>query len=147
MKLSGYDDIDKEIRALRARRNALLRLARLRQEVKALELAEINRIDINEVVRVIATEVADRLNISPELIWSRNRQQPICQARHLVFYLGRELSGIGLSAMGRNFSVDHATVYHGERKVSERMETEPKFATFVDELRKNLKERLKQPGL
>lgn len=60
-----------------------------------------------------------------------SRRQPLATYRHIAFFLGRTQYGATVSALGRAFGRDRATVLHGVRRVAARCEVSSRFAAVV----------------
>jgi chromosomal replication initiator protein len=83
--------------------------------------------------------VAQRLHLSPADLVSSSRTAPVTRARQLGMHLARELTGLSLPAIAREFGRrDHTTVIHALRQVRRRLDLEPDYRAMVTELTNQL---------
>jgi chromosomal replication initiator protein len=70
-------------------------------------------------------------------ILSEGRSYPITRARHILMFVARDVTGRSLPAIGRAIGgLDHSTVLHGVRKVTEnRQYFEPELSKVLEILR------------
>lgn len=140
-------DIDRECASLESRKAKLLKLEQLRKEVGELELASLTQ-NCNAtseavcVMQIVCEEVCLAFNLDMERLSRKSREQYIATPRQVVFYLGRELSDISLTGVGRIFHKDHGTILHGCRKIRDRMDTDPKFKDLVTQVTAACQQRL-----
>jgi chromosomal replication initiator protein len=74
-----------------------------------------------------------------ELLKSKTRKREIVQARQLTMFFAKQLTKSSLATIGAQCgNKDHATVLHACRTVNNLSETDKRFRTYVDELRKKL---------
>jgi chromosomal replication initiation ATPase DnaA len=75
--------------------------------------------------------------IPAEHIMSSSRKVPICRARQIYMFVARDVTGRSLPAIGRAIGgLDHSTVLHGVRKVTEnRQYFEPELSKVLDLVR------------
>jgi len=74
-----------------------------------------------------------------ELLKSKTRKREIVQARQLTMYFSKQLTKNSLAAIGAQCgNKDHATVLHACRTVSNLAETDKRFRTYVDDIKKKL---------
>lgn len=141
-------DIDSEFAALKTRKAKLIRLQKIRREVGELELAALtesnNPHDAVGVMKVVCEEVCHAFNLDMERLSRKSREDHIATPRQVVWYLGRELSGMTLHGIGRIFHKNHGTVLHGCKKIRDRIATEPKFAAAITRISDACTTRLAQ---
>jgi len=83
--------------------------------------------------------VCDYFDMPIELIKSKTRKREIVQARQLTMYFSKQLTKNSLATIGAQCgNKDHATVLHACRTVNNLAETDKRFRTFVEDLRKKL---------
>ncbi len=83
--------------------------------------------------------VCDYFDMPIELIKSKTRKREIVQARQLTMYFSKQLTKNSLATIGAQCgNKDHATVLHACRTVNNLAETDKRFKTYVDDLRKKL---------
>lgn len=63
------------------------------------------------------------------------------EPRHVTWFLIREINGDSYKAIGQFMFRDHASVMHGVNKVRRRVDVEPSYKVFVDQLRAGIKAR------
>lgn len=86
--------------------------------------------------------VCDHFNVSENDIKSKNRQQELVHARHIIMYLCRNLTDATYKEIASYIgNRDHSTVIHGERTISdliEKSESERKsIETIVNKIKSN----------
>ena len=83
--------------------------------------------------------VCDYFEMPIELIKSKTRKREIVQARQLTMYFSKQLTKNSLATIGAQCgNKDHATVLHACRTVNNLSETDKRFRTYVEDLRKKL---------
>ena len=82
--------------------------------------------------------VCDYFDMPVELLKSKTRKREIVQARQLAMFFAKQLTKSSLASIGAQCgNKDHATVLHAVRTVNNLSETDKRFRTYVDDLRKN----------
>ena len=77
---------------------------------------------VNEVI----TKVAQFYNLSVKLLTSQNRSREVTQARHVAFYLSKELTDCSLTEIGFKMGHrTHATALHSISLIKSQMEFDP----------------------
>jgi chromosomal replication initiator protein len=90
-------------------------------------------------VDYIQKVVCDYFDMPVELLKSKTRKREIVQARQLSMYFSKQLTKNSLASIGQQCgNKDHATVLHACRTVNNLTETDKRFRTYVDDLRKRL---------
>ena len=83
--------------------------------------------------------VCDYFDMPVELLKSKTRKREIVQARQLAMFFAKQLTKSSLASIGAQCgNKDHATVLHAVRTVNNLSETDKRFRTYVDDLRKKL---------
>jgi len=83
--------------------------------------------------------VCDYFDMPIDLIKSKTRKREIVQARQLTMYFAKQLTKNSLATIGAQCgNKDHATVLHACRTVNNLAETDKRFRTYVEDLRKKL---------
>ena len=83
--------------------------------------------------------VCDYFDMPIELVKSKTRKREIVQARQLTMYFSKQLTKNSLATIGAQCgNKDHATVLHACRTVNNLAETDKRFRTYVEDLRKKL---------
>lgn len=95
---------------------------------------------IDDVIEVVSR----RFMIPRERLTSKRRQATLSRARHIVFYLARELTNLTLGEIGTlTGGFDHSSVIHGFNRVNERLYAkEPGLNEAIAVCRADLTERL-----
>jgi chromosomal replication initiation ATPase DnaA len=75
---------------------------------------QISRIDMAEEMVSLAT------GIGRDAITSRTRQQEVCEARHICWYIQNKIHGYSKSAIGRKYGVCHTTVMDGINRIEKK---------------------------
>ena len=84
--------------------------------------------------------VCDYFDLPLELINSKTRKREIVQARQLAMYFSKKHTKSSLATIGLYCgNKDHATVLHACRTVTNLLETDKQFRTYVDEIEKKIK--------
>lgn len=90
-------------------------------------------------VDYIQKVVCDYFDMPLELLKSKTRKREIVQARQLSMYFSKQLTKNSLASIGQQCgNKDHATVLHACRTVINLTETDKRFRTYVEDLRKRL---------
>lgn len=83
--------------------------------------------------------VCDYFDMPIDLMKSRTRKREVVQARQLAMYFSKQLTKMSLASIGAQCgNKDHATVLHACRTVNNLIETDKRFKSYVDELKKKL---------
>ncbi|MCP4572723.1 MAG: chromosomal replication initiator protein DnaA [bacterium] len=85
---------------------------------------------------------ADVHGFSVDQLKSKRRTQDLARARQIAMHLARELTGASLNKIGRSFgNRDHSTVAYACKKISDEMETDPRFRGAVRDLMERIRKR------
>lgn len=89
-------------------------------------------------VKRICDAVASAYGLEPRRLSARERPQHIAAARHVAFYLVRDLTSLSFPEVGAYFNRDHSTIMHGIARLKQRMAEMPQLAQQVQHLRAKL---------
>jgi chromosomal replication initiator protein len=107
-----------------------------------------------KLIAEIQERVAAAFDLSRSELMSRSRRRPVAAARQVAMYLCRDLAGrdertttgsrswASFPRIGMAFARDHSSVMHACDVVSRRRATDVSFARLVEELTRDLGERL-----
>lgn len=137
--------INSNVRELEGALISLLAQSSLNKKKITVELAK-QMIDkfVKNTTREISIDyiqkvVCDYFDMPIELLKSKTRKREIVQARQLAMYFSKQLTKNSLASIGAQCgNKDHATVLHACRTVNNLTETDKRFRTYVDDLRKKL---------
>jgi chromosomal replication initiator protein len=137
--------INSNVRELEGALISLLAQSSLNKKKITIELAR-QMIDkfVKNTTREISIDyiqkvVCDYFDMPIDLIKSKTRKREIVQARQLTMYFAKQLTKNSLATIGAQCgNKDHATVLHACRTVNNLAETDKRFRTYVDDLRKKL---------
>ncbi len=84
--------------------------------------------------------ISDYFNIPVEMIVSKTRKREIVQARQLAMFFSKKYTKSSLATIGLHCgNKDHATVLHACKTVSNLVDTDKQFNSYVNELDKKIK--------
>ncbi|MFW6224290.1 MAG: helix-turn-helix domain-containing protein, partial [Bacteroidota bacterium] len=84
--------------------------------------------------------ISDYFNIPVEMIVSKTRKREIVQARQLAMFFSKKYTKSSLATIGLHCgNKDHATVLHACKTVSNLVDTDKQFNSYVSELDKKIK--------
>lgn len=137
--------INSNVRELEGALISLLAQSSLNKKKITVELAK-QMIDkfVKNTTREISIDyiqkvVCDYFDMPIDLLKSKTRKREIVQARQLAMYFSKQLTKNSLASIGAQCgNKDHATVLHACRTVNNLSETDKRFRTYVDDLRKKL---------
>ena len=89
-------------------------------------------------INSIQDAVASVLEVPRNELLSPRRTPRVARARQLAMYLSRELTGLSLAQIAREFDRDHTTVLHAIRSVSQRIEPGSETANAIHRVRVRL---------
>jgi chromosomal replication initiation ATPase DnaA len=96
------------------------------------------------VIGLIKKVVCKYFDVRKSDIESERRGTRLVKARHLAFWLAREMTSRSFPDIGRQFGGrDHTTVLHGVRKIDGLIETDESIAKDLDVLRQCVKDEHK----
>lgn len=135
--------LTEQLRQLRARREELLEMIKLQEEVAELEMRLlIGEHEITVIARTAMELVSQRFKVPMHLLTGRCREAQIAWPRQVGYFLVRRLSGAPYSAIGRIFNRDHGTILAGIQTVSNRIDTEPGTDAEIQRLEQTCQLRL-----
>ena len=137
--------ITSNVRELEGALISLLAQSSLNRKKITVELAK-QMIDkfVKNTTREVSVDfiqkvVCDYFDMPMELLKSKTRKREIVQARQLTMYFSKQLTKNSLAAIGAQCGNKyHATVLHACRTVSNLAETDKRFRTYVDDIKKKL---------
>ena len=137
--------INSNVRELEGALISLLAQSSLNKKKITVELAK-QMIDkfVKNTTREISVDyiqkvVCDYFDMPIDLLKSKTRKREIVQARQLAMYFSKQLTKNSLASIGAQCgNKDHATVLHACRTVNNLSETDKRFKTYVEDLRKKL---------
>lgn len=92
--------------------------------------------DAPVVMKDVLAATASEFSVTTEALTSKGRRKELVEPRQVAMYLIRELTSHSLPEIGEFFGGrDHTTVMYAVRKVSERLEADPDFASRVSTVR------------
>jgi chromosomal replication initiator protein len=138
--------ITTNIREMEGALISILAQASLNKKTITLDLAK-QMIDkfVKNTTREISIDyiqkvVCDYFDIPLDVLNSKTRKREIVQARQLAMYFSKKHTKNSLATIGLQCgNKDHATVLHACRTVSNLIETDRRFRTYVDDIDKKLK--------
>ncbi len=124
------ENITNNVRELEGALNKISIFSKLMNEEVTLERAKES---------MIINVVSEHLNISPNDIRSKKRNQDIATARQIVMYLCRQYVVISLQSIGNAVGgKDHTTVMNGIKRIEDKMKTDASFKNTMDTIIKKL---------
>ncbi len=137
--------VNTNVRELEGALISLLAQASLNKKQISIDLA---RTMIDKFVKNTSREISidyiqkvicDYFDMPIDLMKSKTRKREIVQARQLTMYFAKKLTKYSLASIGAQCgNKDHATVLHACRTVSNLIDTDKKFRSYVDDLKKKL---------
>ncbi|MBI9035250.1 MAG: chromosomal replication initiator protein DnaA [Bacteroidales bacterium] len=138
-------NITTNIRELEGALVSILAQSSLNKKAITLDLAKqmIDKYVINtsrEIsIDVIQKIVADYFNIPMDMINSKTRKREIVQARQLAMYFSKKHTKASLATIGLHCgNKDHATVLHACKTITNLIDTDKQFRTYVEEIDKKI---------
>ncbi len=87
----------------------------------------------------IQRAVCDQFHIKTDDLRSRSRQRDVVYPRQIAMYIARELTGLSLPKIGKEFGGrDHTTVMHAISKVTKEIQQDDQVAKLVNKLKERL---------
>jgi chromosomal replication initiator protein len=135
------------IRELEGMLNSILARAILCKEPTAITL-ELAKSIIDNFVRnsekeisidYIKNIVCDYFTVPISEVFSKGRKREIVQARQLIMYFAKKHSNSSLQSIGLQCgNRDHATVLHACKTVTDLLDSDKNFKTYVDDLSRRI---------
>ena len=140
------ENITNNVRELEGALNKISVFSKLMNEEVTLERAKESLKDIinkeNNIALtpdIIINVVSEHMNISPNDIRSKKRNQDIATARQIVMYLCRQYVVISLQSIGNAVGgKDHTTVMNGIKRIEDKIKKDPSFKNTIDTIVKKL---------
>jgi len=88
----------------------------------------------NLSIEEIQTAVAKKYNVTMAQILSSERTQSIVTPRQLAMFISRKLTTKSLKEIANAFDKKHATILHGVKSITQRLETEIELKNVLDEI-------------
>ena len=82
-------------------------------------------------VRDIVVTTGQFTGITPDQILSERREPTWVEARHIVCFLSVQLTGYSYPKIGHILSRDHTTIIYGNKKIQEKIKTDPELRDLV----------------
>jgi chromosomal replication initiator protein len=140
--------VDTNIRELEGVIISLMAHASLTKRDINLELAKqtlkniVQDIDSEVGIDFIQKTVSEYFDIPLDDLKAKTRKKEIVIARQTAMYFSKEYTNHSLKSIGYHFGGrDHSTVIHAVQSVNDMIDTNVKFKSSIDELRKKLKMR------
>lgn len=140
--------VDTNIRELEGVIISLIAHASLTRSEMNLELAKqilkniVTDIDSEVGIDYIQKTVSDYFNVNLEDLKAKTRKKEIVIARQVAMYFSKDYTNHSLKSIGYHFGGrDHSTVIHAVQSVNDMIDTNAKFRSAIDELKKRLKLR------
>ena len=87
---------------------------------------------------VLVNQVALEYDVSPEDLISGGRTKCLAEARHVLFFLARELTSLSYPELGRAFGRDHTTVLSAVHRVQANLVGDAHLFALVDRVRQSV---------
>ncbi|MRI62951.1 chromosomal replication initiator protein DnaA [Ornithobacterium rhinotracheale] len=139
------EKIKTNIRELEGALNSLIAQSLLIKKEITLELAErvLSNLVKNQrkeiTIDYIQKVVCDYFKIPVEKMQSKSRKSDIAEARHLAMYFARKYTNASLASIGAQIGKrDHATVLHSCKTAKNLLETDKRFKSYVEEIKRKI---------
>ena len=139
------EKVESNIRELEGVFNKIVAMASLTNSEITMALAEKAIGDLerssDKVITVdyIIHAVANYYNLDPNDFKIQRKTQDIAFPRQIAMYLSKQLTGLSLKDIGKEFGgKDHSTVIYANKKVEEEMKLNPNTKTIVDNIKKTI---------
>ena len=88
----------------------------------------------------IEKTVADYFNQPVSLIGNKTRNREIVQSRQIIMFFSKNMTNQSLTAIGRRIGgKTHATVMYSIKAVDNMIETNKRFANYIDEIERKIR--------
>lgn len=87
---------------------------------------------------MITEAVTAYFNMTPDIIFTKNRMRQISDVRQIIMYLTKKLTDMSLKNIGTKFGRTHATVIHGCRNIEDRLAFDAELRNTIDEIKASL---------
>ncbi len=140
--------VDTNIRELEGVIISLIAHASLTKKDIDLELAKqtlkniVQDIESEVGIDFIQKTVSDYFDVALDDLKAKTRKKEIVIARQTAMYFSKEYTNHSLKSIGYHFGGrDHSTVIHAVQSVNDMIDTDSKFKSSIEELKKKLKMR------
>lgn len=100
------------------------------------EESQTRQLTVQDIIR----KVSDRMNISAEMIVSKNRHNSIVMPRFIAIYISTQLTSLTTSEIGTAFgNRDHSTVINARKNIEQAIERDESIKELVYEIMEDLK--------
>jgi chromosomal replication initiator protein len=138
--------VDTNIRELEGVMISLIAQSSLNRKEFDIDLAKqilqniVQNIETEVDIDFIQKAVSEYFAVPQDALKDKTRKKEIVVARQVAMYFAKEYTNFSLKAIGQYFGGrDHSTVIHAIQSVNELIETNKKFKTSIDELKKKLR--------
>jgi chromosomal replication initiator protein len=138
--------VDTNIRELEGVMISLIAQSSLNRKEFDLDLAKqilqniVSNIEVEVDIDFIQKAVSEYFSVPLDALKAKTRKKEIVVARQVAMYFAKEYTNFSLKAIGQYFGGrDHSTVIHAIQSVNEMLESNRKFKTSLDELKKKLR--------
>lgn len=87
---------------------------------------------------MIVENTAEFYRLNPDAIFSKSRLRDIADARQMIMYLCKKHTGLSSPAIGAKLNRKHATVLHGIKTISDRLEVCQELSDAVAAIEKSM---------
>lgn len=87
---------------------------------------------------MVAQAVSSFYGIEPDTIFTKSRKREISDARQMVMYLAKKLTGMSFKNIGSRLGRTHATVLYACHNIDERMPMDKDLRNAVDAIRQSI---------
>lgn len=143
IKMIAEKTVDSNIRELEGVLNKIIAMASLTNSEITMALAERAVGDLERssekviTVDYIQYSVANYYNLDQNDFKIQRKTSDIAFPRQIAMYLSKQLTGLSLKDIGKEFGgKDHSTVIYAIKKVEEEMKLNPNTKTIVDNIKK-----------
>ena len=140
--------VDTNIRELEGVIISLVAHASLNKTEINLDLAKqtlktiVKNIESEVGIEYIQKTVSEYFNVNSDDLKAKTRKKEIVIARQLAMYFSKDFTNHSLKSIGHHFGGrDHSTVIHALQSVSDMLDTDARFRTSVNELKKKFSMR------
>lgn len=102
-----------------------------------------NAVKINKkqiTFEMIAETVCSHYDIDNDLLFGKSRKREISDARQVVMYLAKNMTGLSSTNIGTRLSRTHATVLHACKTIEERLSVEKKLQDELSQIQNEIRQ-------
>ena len=87
-------------------------------------------------ITIILNAVAENYGVKPEQIMGSSRKAPLPDARHVYFYVAKQVanSSLPLTLLAQHINRDYSTAIHGIKKISGFIETDKLLQARINDI-------------